>query len=138
MIRKLTLATKPRIPAKLRKAAKNLSDMRFRQIQLSEPVSSIAKLIPYPVERQRHSLIVLGSGQVPTHEDDTQHILATSYCIPFHLPKNARLHQNYQKVMMVEGACYSFNQNDSHGVDSPEDCQTYAAFIVVDVSKKEL
>lgn len=137
MIRRIK-SNKMRIPSSLRQLAKTMVDFDFKQIQLDLPVYSIAKIIPYPVERQLHSLVVLGCGHVEMHTDDISDCISTSFCIPFHLPKGARLCQEGgYLVRMKEGVCYSFNQRERHGVDVPDSSYTYSAFIVVDVLSKE-
>lgn len=138
MIRRLKPTSKPRIPAEIRAKARKYPGRRFYQSQLDNPITSIAKMIPYPIERQFHSLVVLGDGGVETHTDDLDDFLATAYCVPFHIPKNARLWQEDECRVMEEGECYSFNHERDHAVDSPEGCQTYAAFIVVDILKKSI
>lgn len=138
MIRRLTLTSKPRIPAALRMKARKHPGRHFYQVQLEEPITSIAKLIPYPAERQVHSMVVLGDGGVERHTDDLPEFLATAYCVPFHIPRNARIWQEEECRIMEEGNCYSFNHEIDHAIDSPEGSQTYAAFIVVDILKKSV
>lgn len=122
----------------LRAKARKHPGRHFYQFQLEEPITSIAKLIPYPAERQVHSMVVLGDGGVEMHTDDLDEFLATAYCVPFHIPKNARIWQDEECRIMEEGNCYSFNHERDHAIDSPEGSQTYAAFIVVDILKKDV
>lgn len=131
MIRKIAFPNKPRIPAYLREKAKNITSNHFVQVHLDDPIISIAKQIPYPHERQRHSMVVLGNGGVETHTDDLSGYLDTNFCIPFHLPRGAAFSQNYDSVIMETGKCYSFNHREDHSVQIPNSSYTYSAFIIV-------
>lgn len=135
MIRRIKLKTKLKIPAKLRGLAKRYSSRSFEQIELEQSVASVVGAIPYPENRQVHSLVVLGSSYIEEHTDTLRDFISTSYCIPIHIPKGARLWQCDQRVSMVSGTCYSFNQSDYHKVDAPEDSRTYSAFLIVDILK---
>lgn len=135
MIRRVAFSIKPRIPAVVREAAKEHAlDKSFFEVQLDDLIPSIANQIPYSFERQIHTLIVLGNGGVESHCD----IMVTDYndtfyCIPFHLPQGATISQKDHRVALELGACYTFNHKDYHGVEVPDSCQTYSAFIVVSV-----
>lgn len=135
MIRRMQVKTKLQIPANLRRLAKGYADYSFRQEMLEFPIRSISVAIPYPIGRQAHSLVVLGSGGISEHTDTLPDYLLTSYCIPFHIPKGARLWQGDQRVMLESGRCYYFNQSDYHQVDVPDGSRTYSAFIIVDILK---
>lgn len=133
MIRQLKLHDKLRIPAKLRAMALDLTDIDFAQRELDDPVLSIARVIPYPVERQVHTLIVLGGGATGQHTDWLPEFHNITYCVPFHIPMRAMLRQEYQSVLLQNGCCYSFNKSVDHGVDVPDTVKTYSAFIVIDI-----
>ena len=135
MIRCLRVQSKFIIPSALRRLAKIYADSSFRQVELDSPIPSIARAIPYPIGRQSHCLVVLGNGGISEHADSLPDYLSTAYCIPFHIPRGARLWQNDQRVIMEPGRCYCFNQSDYHKVDVPDSSRTYSAFVVVDILK---
>ncbi len=133
MIRKFRLHA--RLPGHLRDLTRKTYSEDFKEILLENPIGFVAKQIPYPVERQAHALIILGYGHVDMHTDYLIDYNKTSYCIPIHLPKDARLCQNDQLVKMEIGWCYSFNHEEMHGVDVPDGCRTYTALLIVDIKK---
>lgn len=135
MIRCLSLKRKVKIPASLRSEARRGANRSFWQHFIDSPIRSVAKVIPYAPERQVHSLVVLGDGWVQQHVDHLPDFNRTAYCIPIHLPKGALFHQDDCERLLEVGVCYSFNHNELHGVSAPEGCKTYAAFLVVDISK---
>lgn len=135
MIRKVVTKNKIRIPASLRSEAKRGSGRSFWQFFIDTPIRSVSKIIPFPIERQVHSLVVLGDGWVQEHVDHLPDFNKTAYCIPIHLPRGATFHQYDQVRLLEEGSCYSFNHNEMHGVSVPEGCKTYSAFLIVDISR---
>jgi hypothetical protein len=133
MIRRHALKVQPRIPVLLMKHMLKFRCREFYQHFLEEPVLSIARSIPYPIDRQVHSLIMLGQGGIPEHTDDLKSVLGTAYCMPLHIPKDARLIQGAQSVILTKRSLYSFNHHDYHGVSIPEGSGTYSLFLVADI-----
>jgi hypothetical protein len=120
MIRRHALRGQPRIPALLMQHMVKFRFREFYQCSLEQPVPSVAQSIPYPADRQVHSLIMLGEGGIQEHTDNLKSLLGTAYCMPLHIPKGARLVQGAQSVILAKRSLYSFNQHDYHGVSIPE------------------
>ena len=137
MIRRHPLTTMIRIPAALRSEALRYKDHHFKQVFLDKPVMSLAKQIPYPVERQMHNLIVLGDGHLEPHFDSIDGALETAFCFPVHYPKGTRLIQEYQAVRLRKRELYSLNHAVMHAVDTPETARTFSVFLCVDIMTPE-
>lgn len=133
MIRRHALRAKPRIPASLMEHILKFRFREFYQHFLDDPLLSVAKSIPYPIERQVHSLIMLGDGGIPEHTDNLKSVLSTAYCVPLHIPRGSRLIQGHQSIRMRKRHLYSFNHHDYHSVSIPDGAGTYGLFLIVDI-----
>lgn len=133
MIRRHRLTAMIRIPAALRREALRYKDHHFKQVFLDKPVMSLARHIPYPVERQIHNLIVLGDGYLEPHFDSIEGALETAFCFPLHYPKGMRLFQEDQAVKVRKHELYSLNHAVMHAVDVPETARTFSVFLCVDI-----
>ena len=133
MIRRHTLSSIVRIPDDLRRDALRCKHQHFRQILLDKPIMTLARQIPYPVDRQMHSLIMLGDGFLEPHEDDLEGEQDTAYCYPIHFPRGARLFQEYQQVELAKNTLYSFNHAVSHGLYVPDTAKTFSLFLCVGI-----